>query len=365
VTRGLRVVALGGGHGLGATLRALRRASPAAGTGAGLGTDAAVPGGIEITAVVTVADNGGSSGRLRREFALVPPGDLRMAFASLLEEDPGGWAALLQHRFSSAGPLDGHALGNLLLVAAWEQTRDPVAALDLVGKLLGVPGRVLPMCSVPLDIAADVQPRRGRVAVTVRGQAEVAVARGRIRRVWLEPPEPPACPAAVTAIGEADWVVLGPGSWFTSVLPHLLVPQLRDAITGGPARVVLVLNLDPGADETAGYPAAEHLQVLRDHAPGLAPDVVLADPSSAGPPGSPERAALASAVAAAGGDLVVAELAERDPATGAPLARHDSVRFAAALTAVFGRPDGTAPGTAAPAGTDRPMPRVAGSRSCR
>ncbi len=354
--RPLRVVALGGGHGLGATLRALRACAAPAEDPTGRG--------IDVTAVVTVADNGGSSGRLRREFALVPPGDLRMAFASLLDEDPAGWAGLLQHRFSSTGPLDGHALGNLLLVAAWEQRRDTVEALDLVGRLLGVAGRVLPMCSVPLDIAADVEPRRGRAAVTIRGQAEVAVARGRIRRVWLEPTEPPACPAAVSAIGAADWVVLGPGSWFTSVLPHLLVPGLRDAITGGPARLLLVLNLDPGADETAGYPAAQHLQVLRDHAPGLAPDVVLADPSSAGSPGSPERVALAAAVGRTGGELVVADLAERDEATGRPLARHEPGLFATALAGVFGRSDSPTAHRRPDPATDPGTVGVAGSRSC-
>lgn len=363
MSRPLRVVALGGGHGLGATLRALRRfADPAAG---GTETGAATADGIDITAVVTVADNGGSSGRLRREFDLVPPGDLRMAFASLLEEDPDGWAGLLQHRFSSAGPLDGHALGNLLLVAAWERTRDPVAALDMVGRLLGVRGRVLPMCSIPLDIAADVEPRRGRGAVTIRGQAEVAVARGRIRRVWLEPADPPACPAAVAAITAADWVVLGPGSWFTSVLPHLLVPALRDAITTGPARLLLVLNLDPGADETVGYPAAEHLQVLRDHAAGLAPDVVLADPSSAGPAGGSERTALAAAADRAGGRLVVADLAERDPRTAQPLPRHDTGLFAAALASVFGLSDSRSVEGGPPAHRGCATTAVAGSRSCR
>lgn len=339
----VRVVALGGGHGLGAMLRALRRCSTL------------VSGGVDITAVVTVADNGGSSGRLRREFALPPPGDLRMALASLIDDDDRGWAGLLQHRFSSDGPLDGHALGNLLLVAAWEQTGDPVAALDLVGRLVGARGRVFPMCSVPLDIAAEVEARSGpdpgvgRMAgggrgsaagphlgvETVRGQAEVAVARGRIRRVWLEPADPPACAAAVAAIRAADWVVLGPGSWFTSVLPHLLVPELRDAVTDGPARVLLALNLDPGGDETAGYPSAGHLQVLRDHAPELAPDVVLADPLTAGLPGSPERAALVAAVSRAGGDLVVAELAELDPGTGAASARHDPDRLAGTLAGIL------------------------------
>ena len=270
--RPLRVVALGGGHGLGATLRALRRCVVRA------------PGGIEITAVVTVADNGGSSGRLRREFSLLPPGDLRMAMAALLDRpDPpvgastappvggDGWEPLLQHRFASTGPLDGHAVGNLMLAAAWQRTGDAVAGLDLLGQLLRVPGRVLPMCAVPLDIAAEVETGSAqRDTVQVRGQAQVAVATGRIRRVWLEPADPPACSAAVDAIAAADWVLLGPGSWFTSVLPHLLVPRLRDAVTDGPARVLLALNLDPATGETAAYPAAEHLQVLRDHAPRLA-----------------------------------------------------------------------------------------------
>jgi len=373
----VRVVALGGGHGLGAMLRALRRCSTL------------VPGGVDITAVVTVADNGGSSGRLRREFALPPPGDLRMALASLIDDDDRGWAGLLQHRFSSDGPLDGHALGNLLLVAAWEQTRDPVAAVHLVGRLVGARGRVFPMCSVPLDIAAEVEARRDPdVAVgrgpgpgpdlgvqTVRGQAEVAVARGRIRRVWLEPADPPACAAAVAAIRTADWVVLGPGSWFTSVLPHLLVPELRDAVTDGPARVLLALNLDPGGDETAGYPSAGHLQVLRDHAPELAPDVVLADPLTAGPPGSPERVALVAAVSRAGGELVVAELAELDPVTGAASARHDTDRLARTLAGTLAaraplpaaparRPaDGTGPGVQSAQGFSGAA-GVAGSPAC-
>ena len=330
--RPLRVVAMGGGHGLGATLAALRCAEPA------------VPGGLEITAVVTVADNGGSSGRLRRDRPVLPPGDLRMALVSLLDPEPpdgpgARWARLLQHRFGPPGELTGHPLGNLALLAAWEQAPDPVAGLDELAGLLGVRGRVLPACSVPLDIAADVQGRRGRSVVTVRGQAEVALVRGRMRRVWLEPPDPPACPAAVAAVRAADWVLLGPGSWFTSVLPHLLVPGLREAVTAGPARVLVSLNLDPRADETADYPAAEHLAVLREHAPALRPAVVLADPATAGPPDSPDRAALAAACGAAGSRLAIADLAARD-GSGAVAAHHDTTRYARALGAVLTRPAG-------------------------
>lgn len=372
--RPLRVVALGGGHGLGATLRALRRCA------------AVTPGGIEITAVVTVADNGGSSGRLRRELAMLPPGDLRMAMAALLDRPgprsadgrPGtgaptgqpaggdGWEPLLQHRFTSTGPLDGHALGNLMLAAAWDRTADAVAGLDLLGQLLGVPGRVLPMCAVPLDIAAEVETGSAQQpAVQVRGQAQVAVATGRIRRVWLEPGDPPACAAAVAAIAAADWVLLGPGSWFTSVLPHLLVPRLRDAVTDGPARVLLALNLDPATGETAAYPAAEHLQVLRDHAPRLSPHVVLADAGTAGAPGSAEWTALSRAVAAADSRLVTADLAERDQTSGGRAARHDPDRLAAALRGVLIDPSGPA---AAGIESGQGFPTtvgVAGFRACQ
>src|SRR5690625_2945918 len=136
----LKVVALGGGHGLAASLRALRHVTS------------------DVTAIVTVADDGGSSGRLRQELGVLPPGDLRMALSALCDESDWGhtWSDVLQHRFSSAGPLDGHALGNLLIVSLWELLGDEVAGLDWVGKLLGADGRVLPMAAVPLEIQADV-----------------------------------------------------------------------------------------------------------------------------------------------------------------------------------------------------------------
>src|SRR5690554_4687801 len=153
---GPRVVAFGGGHGLAASLSALRRASG------------------RLTAVVTVADNGGSSGRLRQEFGILPPGDLRMALAALCGDDEWGrtWAGILQHRFSGDGPLGGHALGNLLLATTWDQLGDTVAGLVLVGQLLRSRGHVLPMAAVPLDIEADVD-LDGSI-VKVIGQAEVA-----------------------------------------------------------------------------------------------------------------------------------------------------------------------------------------------
>src|SRR3954471_8538077 len=184
------VVALGGGHGLAASLSALRRVV------------------TDLTAVVTVADNGGSSGRLRAEFDCLPPGDLRQALSALCGDDDWGstWAKVLQHRFRSTGEMNRHSLGNLLIVAIWELLGDHVGGLDLVGRLLQAEGRVLPMAPVPLDITADVvgaDPDRPAERTQVRGQAQVATTRGRVAGVALDPTDPPACPEAVRAVNEA------------------------------------------------------------------------------------------------------------------------------------------------------------------
>ncbi|WP_258723405.1 gluconeogenesis factor YvcK family protein [Cellulomonas sp. NS3] len=297
-------VALGGGHGLSATLSALRLMSD------------------RLTAVVTVADDGGSSGRLRDELGVLPPGDLRMALAALCDDSDWGrtWRDVLQHRFSSSGDLDRHAVGNLLIVALWELLDDTVEGLDWVGKLLGARGRVLPMSAVPLDIEADVEDGTGRTSV-VRGQSAVAVTTDRIAQVRLVPGSPPACVEAVAAVDAADWVVLGPGSWFTSVLPHLLVPELSAALHRTAARRVVVLNLSPDAGETAGMCAEEHLAVLHEHAPGLHLDAIVADP------GAVDDVDVLMTRAAAFGARVLL----RQVRVGDGSARHDPLRLAAAL----------------------------------
>ena len=269
-----KVVALGGGHGLYASLSGLRRVAR------------------DLTAIVTVADDGGSSGRLRREFGVLPPGDLRMALAALCGDDAWGttWSRVIQHRFAGGGDLPGeegltgHAVGNVLIVALWELLGDTVQGLDWVARLLGAHGRVLPMSAVPLDLVAEVEgadPDRPDEVIAVQGQVACATTTGRVRSVSLIPADPPACPEAVQAIGAADWVVLGPGSWFTSVLPHLLVPELAAALVGTRARRLVALNLAPQPGETAGFSPHAHLEVLADHAPDLAIDVVLADRAAA------------------------------------------------------------------------------------
>lgn len=304
-------VALGGGHGLAASLAALRRITP------------------EITAVVTVADNGGSSGRLRSELGVLPPGDLRMALAALCGDDEWGrtWADVLQHRFESGGDLHHHAVGNLLIVALWELLGDHVGGLDLVAQLLGAQGRVLPMSSVPLDIEALVRREVDgeRTLDRVRGQVEVASTEAEVVAVRLDPPDPPACPEAVTAIREAGWVVVGPGSWFTSVIPNLLVPGIFDALHETSARRVVILNLVAQPGETDGFAPETHLEVLAAHAPDLQIDAVIADAATV-----EDVASLQKTSSSLGAELVVAEVAMAD---GTP--RHDPLRLAAVLEDVM------------------------------
>lgn len=303
---GVRVVALGGGHGLAASLSALRLLD------------------TRLTGIVTVADNGGSSGRLRDELGVLPPGDLRMALAALCADDQWGrqWATVLQHRFHSAGALDEHAVGNLLIAAIWDILDDHVAGLDLVGELLGARGRVLPMAAVPLDIEAEVHLRSDpeRLSV-VRGQTQVASVDGQVVSVRLDPHDPPACPEAVQAVDDADWVVVGPGSWFTSVMPNLLVPQLRDALVRTDARRALVLNLSEQEGETEGLSPTDHLEVLAAHAPDLRLDVVVADHSLVDAAGVLERAA-----GALGARVVGADVAARPGGD-----QHDPARLARAF----------------------------------
>ncbi|GGX03332.1 gluconeogenesis factor YvcK family protein [Streptomyces noursei] len=316
-----KVVALGGGMGLSASLAALRRITR------------------DLTAVVTVADDGGSSGRLRDELGVLPPGDLRKALAALCGDDDWGqtWARVIQHRFQSEGELHDHAVGNLLIVALWEQLGDHVQALDLVGKLLGAHGRVLPMSAVPLELQAQVKgldKDHPDEISTVRGQATVALTPGEVQSVHVVPENPPAVPEAVAAVRDADWVVLGPGSWFSSVIPHLLVPELREALEETQARKVLSLNLAPQPGETEGFSPQRHLEVLARHAPKLAFDVVLADEAAV-----PDIDSLTvAAKQLVGSEVELAAVAARGDdarsAGGAP-DRHDPELLAAAYDRIF------------------------------
>jgi uncharacterized cofD-like protein len=313
VPRVPRVVALGGGHGLAASLQALTHITP------------------ELTAIVTVADDGGSSGRLRDELGALPPGDLRMALAALAGQDEWArtWQRLLQYRFDGTGPLAGHAVGNLVLAGLSETTTGIVEALDLVGKLVGARGRVLPASTTPLEIVAEVvglDPDDPHAVTQVVGQVAVATTAGTVCAVRLHPEDPPACAEAVQAVLDADFVVLGPGSWFTSVLTHLLVPDLRAALIKTSAQRVVVLNLAPQVGETDGFSPEAHLEVLAGHCPDLSLDVVVADSGAV-----LDRHGLMSSVESAGGRLVLAPVALHD---GTP--RHDPNLLAEAYAAIMG-----------------------------
>ena len=311
-----KVVALGGGHGLFATLGALRHV-----------TDS-------LTAIVTVADDGGSSGRLRKEYDVLPPGDLRMALAALCDDSQWGhlWRDALQHRFPGGGPLGGHALGNLLIVSLWDLLGDTVDGLETVGRLLGARGRVLPMAAVPLEITARVRGAdvmRPEEVSLVRGQVAVATTPGEVLAIALDPAEAPVSPDTIAAVHDADWVILGPGSWFTSIMPHLMVPELARALRETSARRLLTLNLQLNTGETSGFSAANHLEVLAAHAPGMRLDVVLADPSVV--VGSGQREQLRQVAAAMGARLVVMPVAQADDD-----GKHDTLRLAAAYRDIIG-----------------------------
>ncbi|MCW1250356.1 uridine diphosphate-N-acetylglucosamine-binding protein YvcK [Acaricomes phytoseiuli] len=319
-TPDLRVVALGGGHGLSASLSALRLLTS------------------ELTAVVTVADDGGSSGRLRDEFNVLPPGDLRMALSALCDDTEWGrtWRDVMQHRFQSVqgkeSLLDQHAMGNLLIVTLWELLGDTVGGLKWAGALLGARGQVLPMASVPLTIqgtSRSLQEDGTEWIQQIEGQAVLATA-GNVEDVRLLPEGAPACVEALEAIELSDWVILGPGSWYTSVLPHLLLPELRQALCTSPARRCLAMNLDVNDKEVRGMSAADHLRVISRYAPEFGVDIVLADPTSIGST-QEARAEFEQAAAALGAEVVLSRVRVSNRQSV-----HDPLRLAAAFHDVFG-----------------------------
>lgn len=306
---------LGGGHGLFQTLRAVRQLPH-----------------ISIDAIVTVADDGGSSGRIRKELRQVPPGDLRMALAALAPFDEAGklWEQTLQHRFGGHGALAGHAVGNLLLAGLVDVLGDEIQALDTLRKTIRAEGRVLPVCTRPLDIAAEVSGLDSdpRIMREVRGQVAVASTTGTVRRVRLIPEHPQAADEAVAAIQHADVVTLGPGSWFSSVIPHLLVDGITEAIATTDAMRVVVLNLSPEPGETAGFSAERHLHILAQHDQRLRADVVIVDSRML--PNQSDRLHLERAAKSLGARLAFYDLREEDE-DGLLLERHDAEKLAYAL----------------------------------
>lgn len=249
-----RIVALGGGTGLAVLLRGLRQFCF-------LSTEVDARHNDRLTAIVTVADDGGSSGALRRAFRILAPGDVRNCLLALSDANPT-LHALFSYRFSAQ--LDGHHLGNLMLAALTLMQQDFVVAVEQVSELLNVRGRVLPATTDDVNLVAEFAD-----GTHVVGESRIAKARRRIHRVRLLPTGARALPQALHAIAEADLVVIGPGSLYTSLIPTLLVKDLTRAIRESHARVVLVMNLMTEPGETDGYSAADFILALRQHAPEL------------------------------------------------------------------------------------------------
>jgi uncharacterized cofD-like protein len=254
--RGPRIVAIGGGHGLATLLRGLKAYTR------------------NLTAVVTVADDGGSSGRLRESFGILPPGDIRNCLAAL-SNDEQMLTQLFQYRFSGAGNLDGHSFGNLFITALAEITGSFESAIAESGKVLSVGGRVLPSTLHNVKLVADMQLPHSLNQVRVEGESRIPKMQGRVRRVWLEPNDASAYPPVIHALLKADMIVVGPGSLYTSLLPNLLVEDLLGAIRASRAIKVYVSNIATQKGETDLYSCYDHVRVLEEHVGERLFDVVL------------------------------------------------------------------------------------------
>lgn len=258
---GMRVVVVGGGTGLGTLLSGLKMHvgglldSPARG----------------LTAIVTVTDNGGSSGRLREEFQMLPPGDIRNCMVALAEDEQL-LTRLFRYRFAGDGALAGHSFGNLFLTALTEVTGDFLEAVKVSSEVLAIRGRIFPSTMEDVHLIAEFAD--GRV---VEGETEIAETRGAIRRVRLSCPGCESLPEAVAAVMDADVIVLGPGSLYSSVIPNLLVPGLAQAVEASRASIVYVCNCMTQPGETEGFTVEDHVRALVEHASGAAPDFVLAN----------------------------------------------------------------------------------------
>lgn len=264
--RGPRVVAVGGGTGLSTLLRGMKDR-----TG-------------NLTAIVTMADDGGSSGRLRRSMGLLPPGDVRNCLAAL-SDDEDLLTQLFQYRFSGEGELEGHAFGNLFIAALAGVSGSFERGLLEAGRVLAIRGRVLPATLEDVSLVADKAHAVGDQAFRIEGESRIPLVPGQVRRVHLDPNDAPAYPEAIRAVLAADLIVIGPGSLYTSILPNLLVPEIADAIRASRAFKVFVCNISPQAGETDGYDCAGHLKALEAHTGRGLVDVMLVNDCPAPPDG--------------------------------------------------------------------------------
>lgn len=261
--RGPRIVALGGGTGLSALLRGLKAYTS------------------NLTAVVTVADDGGSSGELRKSLGILPPGDIRHCLTAL-SEDEALLSQVFQYRFANAGNLSGHSFGNLFISALTEITGSFEEAVAESGRVLAVQGQVLPATLHDVRLVADVTVPHKNRDVHVKGESSIPKAAGQIRRVWLEPSNPLAFPPAIQAILNADLILIGPGSLYTSLLPNLLVPDLAAALRASRALKFYICNVATQPGETDGFTCGSHVHTIERHMGSPIFDLVICNDRQAG-----------------------------------------------------------------------------------
>jgi uncharacterized cofD-like protein len=254
--RGPRIVAIGGGHGLSALLRGLKNYTN------------------NLTAIVTVADDGGSSGELRRSIGILPPGDIRNCLAAL-SNDEALLTQMFQYRFAGTAGLNGHSLGNLLITALTDITGSFEEAVAESGRVLAVHGQVLPATLHDVRLVADISIANSKKQLRVTGESRIPKVAGKVRRIWLDPESAPAFPPAVAAILSADLIVVGPGSLYTSILPNLLVSDLSDAIRASRALKFFVCNVATQRGETDGFSGKDHLKTIENHIGGNLFDIII------------------------------------------------------------------------------------------
>lgn len=304
--RGPRVVVMGGGHGQATLLRGLKNHTN------------------NLTAIVTVADDGGSSGKLRQNLGILPPGDIRNCLAAL-SNDEAMLTQLFQYRFTDASGLGGHSFGNLFISALVDLTGSFEEAVAESGRVLSVNGRVLPATLHDVRLVADIQLPHSTHEVRVEGESRIPETQGRVRRVYLEPNNPSAFPPSLQSILTADLVVVGPGSLYTSLLPNLLVPDLLAALRVSKALKVYVTNIATQRGETSGYQVSDHVSVLEEHLGERLFDIVVCNNWHEKPlPPGVEWVKIDQAAAAY--PLYPANLMDEDQPW-----RHDSIKLAQAL----------------------------------
>ncbi|RMG46682.1 MAG: uridine diphosphate-N-acetylglucosamine-binding protein YvcK [Acidobacteria bacterium] len=339
----LRVVAIGGGTGLPVVLRGFKQLL--------------FPDGADdpsrLVAIVTVTDDGGSSGRLRDELGMLPPGDIRNCMVALSHNEPL-MSRLFQARYRSNGSLDGHSVGNLILAALAQEEPDGfLAAVRLAGEVLNIQGRVLPATLAPTRLVATLEDGR-----EIAGETAIKRGDGAIRSLRLDPPAPPAAPGAADAVLDADIVVLGPGSLYSSILPNLLIPEIAEALRRTRACRVLVVNAMTERGETTRFGASEHVQAITSHvgAPVIDAALVASDPI---PEDTLERYRAEGAERVdpndPGLDMLVPVVDRRLLLAGGRKVRHAPARTATAVVAAYGR--WTAAGRPRGAGVRAERPR--------